>query len=125
MSIQFQFSTNPQTTSTHSEERIAQLKEQQEGRRAELFGFVQEYREAYKESQKACAKAQSIFLMQQRELAKHKETDKDYAKFEKEYKNAKKAYRSASSEQDLRLQLLQYRTDNYVKASRINLIDLA
>ena len=125
MAIQFQFSTNPQTTTNHSEERIAQLKEQQEERRAELFGFVKEYRTAYKESQKACAEAQSIFLMQQRELAKHKETDKDYAKFEKEYKNAKKAYRSASSEQDLRLQLLQYRTDNYVKASRINLIDLA
>ena len=63
--------------------------------------------------------------MQERELARHDESDKDYAQYEKEYRHAKKAYSSAYSDKDLKLQLLQYRTDNYVRANRTNLLDLA
>lgn len=125
MSIQFQFSTNPQTNSKPSDEKIAQLKEQQKERRAELYSYVEKYTAAYKASEKECAHTQSIFLMRERELKRHNESEKDYARYEKEYRQAKKAYQSATFDKDLRLQLLQYRNDSYIKACRINLIDLA
>ena len=48
-----------------------------------------------------------------------------YAQYEKEFKHAKKEFHAARSDKDLKLQLLQYRTDNYTKACRLNLIDLA
>ena len=63
--------------------------------------------------------------MQQQELKKHDENDRDYAQYEKEYKQAKKQFQDARFDKDLKLQLLQYRSDNYNKACRINLIDLA
>ncbi len=126
MSIQFQFATNPQTaTKKPSEEKIAELKEQQESKRNELLGFVKDYTASYEASKKDYAQAQSIFLMQQQELKKHDESDRDYEKYEKEYKQAKKAFQGARFDKDLKLQLLQYRSDNYNKACRINLIDLA
>ena len=126
MTIQFQFATNPQATSTKpSEERIAELKEQQEARRNELLGFLKEYTASYEASRENYAKAQSIFLAQQQELKKHDENDNNYAKLEKEYKQAKKQFQDARFDKDLKLQLMQYRSDDYNKACRINLIDLA
>ncbi len=126
MAIQFQFATNPQTTvKNSSEEKIAELKEQQDARRKELLGYVKEYTESYKASKENFAKAQSIFLMQQKEIKKHDENERDYAKYNKEYKQAKKNFQEARFDKDLKLQLLQYRSDNYTKASRLNLIDLA
>ena len=124
MTLSFQFASNPQRQNP-GEAKIAEMKKEQEARRATLLGYVEEYRAVYAESEKKYAEAQSIFLMQQRELARHKETDRDYEKYEKDYKNAKKSYRQAGSDKDLKLQLLQFRTDNYTKASRINLLDLA
>lgn len=125
MSIQFQFSTNPQTVNSPKEDKIAELKKQQEERRSELLGFVDEYRAKYADSQKKYAQAQSVFLLQQRELKRHNETDRDYAKYEKEFNIAKKEYQGARSDKDLKLDLLQFRTDDYTKACRTNLIDLA
>ncbi len=126
MALTFQFASNPQNYSKNpGEAKIAEMKKEQEAKRAELLGYVEEYREKYEASKKDYAEAQSIFLMQQRELAKHNEEDHDYEKYEKEYKNAKKSYRKAGYDQELRLQLLQFRTENYTKACRTNLLDLA
>ncbi len=125
MTLSFNFASNPQTTSKPSDEKIAQMKKEQEARRAKLLGAVEEYRDIYAAAEKSYAEAQSIFVKREQELARHEETDKDYEKYEKEYKHAKKAYHTAGSDKDLKLQLLQYRTDNYVKANRINLLDLA
>ncbi len=125
MTIGFSFASNPQNSQNPGNEKIAQMKKEQEAKRAELLEIVNEYREAYKASEKECAEKQSIFLMEQRELARHDKEDKDYDKFEKAFNKSKKDYRSASSDKDLRLSLLQFRTDNYTKANRINLLDLA
>ena len=128
MTLSFQFASNPQKQGYNQnpgEAKIAEMKKEQAARRASFLDAVNEYRAIYAESEKKYEEAQSIFLMQQRELARHKETDRDYEKYEKDFKNAKKSYRKAGSDKDLKLQLLQFRTDNYVKANRTNLLDLA
>lgn len=119
------YTSNPQSYSKPSEEKIAKMKEDQEARRSGLRAEMDEYREIYAAAEESYAQARSIFEQQQQELARHEETDRDYDKYEEEFRHAKKAYQSANSDKDLKLQLLQYRTDNYVRASRLNLLDFA
>lgn len=119
------YASNPQTSSKPSEEKIAQLKKEQEARRAKFSEELEESRVLYEEAKKDCAEAQSIFIAREQELARHEESDQDYDKYEKEYRTAKKKYSSADSDKTLRLQFLQYRTDSYVRAHRINVLDLA
>ena len=125
MTFSFNYASNPQTSSKPSDEMIAQLKKEQEARRAERLEALNEGRDLYAVAEKSYAEAQSIFLARQQELARHEETDQDYDKYEKEFKDAKKKYNAAGSDKDLRLQLLQYRTDDYVRANRLNVLDLA
>ena len=126
MTIAFSFTSNPQTSSQNpGEEKIAKMKKEQEDKRAELREVLDVYRNNYKASEKNYTEKQSIFLMQQRELARHKKEDKDYDKYEESFEQSRKDYRSASSDKDLRLSLLQFHTDNYTKASRLNILDLA
>jgi len=126
MTFSFQFASNPQTSNnTTGNDKINKAKKDQESRRTKLLNDLNEYREIYATSKKDFTEAQSVFLIQQRELAKHDKNEDDYEKYEKEYKNSKKAFRNARSDRDLKLQLLQYRTDNYVRANRTNLLDLA
>ena len=125
MTFSFNYASNPQTSSKPSDEKIAQMKKEQEAKRAERLEALNEGRDLYAIAEKSYKEAQSIFLAREQELARHKETDKDYDKYEKEFKDAKKKYSAADSDKDLRLQLLQYRTDDYVRANRLNVLDLA
>ena len=111
--------TNP------ADKKIAQMKAEQNEKRASLFFFFLEYRLAYKAQQKVEAHAKSVFLMHKEELSKHKESDKDYAKYQDSFKSAKKEFYSERSKTDLRLDLLQYHTWDFCKANTTNLLDLA
>ena len=101
------------------------MKKAQQEKRAEYASILDEYRGRYELAKKDFAKSQSIFLEKQRELAKHDEKEKGYDTLEQDFFASRKVFQKDRSERDLRLQLLQYRTDNYVKASRINMLDLA
>ena len=101
------------------------MKKEQNEKRASLFQTLQEYRDAYKSQQKIEAHAQSVFLMQKQELAKHNRLDKDYTKYEDDFKSAKKNFYDARNEADLRLNLLQYHTWDFCKANATNILDLA
>ncbi len=120
------YSSNPfQLNYKPSEEKIAEMKKAQEEKRAEYASILDEYRNRYELAKKDCAEAQSIFLTKQRELKQHDENDKNYDALKQDFLASKQAYRKSDSEKELRLQLLQYRTDNYISVSKLNLLDLA
>ena len=126
MTVDLKFSSNPfQSNNKPSDEKIEEMKKAQEEKRAEYASILDEYRDRYDIAKKDFAEAQSVFLAKQRELAKHDENEKDYDALKEDFLSSKKTFQKSRSEKDLRLQLLQYRTDNYVKASRLNLLDLA
>lgn len=125
MTVNLKFSSNPfQSNDKTSDEKIAEMKKAQEEKRAEYASILDEYRGRYELAKKDFAQSQSIFLEKQRELAKHDEKEKGYDTLEQDFFASRKVFQKDRSERDLRLQLLQYRTDNYVKASRINMLDL-
>lgn len=126
MTVDLKFSSNPfQSNNNPSDEKIKEMKKAQEEKRAEYASILDEYRERYDVAKKDFSQAQSIFLAKQRELARHNENEKDYDTLKQDFLSSKKTFQNSRSEKDLRLQLLQYRTDNYVKANRLNLLDLA
>lgn len=110
--------TNP------GDKKIAQMKQEQNEKRASLFAALEESRAAYKVQVKEEAKAQSLFLIQKNELAKHNETDKDYKNYKNSYISAKKEFYNARSKADLKLSLLQFRTNDFCKANTTNILDL-
>ena len=117
------YASNPFTT-VSSKEKIDTMKAEQEKKRAELKGTLNEYREAYEAEKKEYNRISSIFLMQRAEFNKYDKTDADYKTQEKEFNAVKKQYFSQRSKKDLQLSLLQFHSDNYVKASRINVLEL-
>lgn len=126
MTVDLKFSSNPfQNQNKSSDEKIAEMKKAQEEKRAEYASIVEEYRNRYNVAKKDFAEAQSIFLEKQRELAKHNEHEKGYDVLKEDFLSSRKTFRDSRSEKELRLQLLQYRTDNYVKANTLNLLDFA
>lgn len=126
MAVESNYSSNPfQLNNKPSDEKLAEMKKAQEEKRAEYASILDEYRNKYELAKKDCVEAQSIFLRKQQELAKHNENDKDYDALQQDFLASKKAYRKSDSEKELRLQLLQFRTDNYVSVSKLNILDLA
>lgn len=126
MAVESNYSSNPfQLNNKPSDEKLAEMKKAQEEKRAEYASILDEYRNKYELAKKDCVEAQSIFLKKQQELAKHNENDKDYDTLQQDFLASKKAYRKSDSEKELRLQLLQFRTDNYVSVSKLNFLDLA
>ena len=126
MAVESNYSSNPfQLNNKPSDEKLAEMKKAQEEKRAEYASILDEYRNKYELAKKDCVEAQSIFLKKQQELAKHNENDKDYDALQQDFLASKKAYRKSDSEKELRLQLLQFRTDNYVSVSKLNFLDLA
>lgn len=126
MAVESNYSSNPfQLNNKPSDEKLAEMKKAQEEKRAEYASILDEYRNKYELAKKDCVEAQSIFLKKQQELAKHNENDKDYDTLQQDFLVSKKAYRKSDSEKELRLQLLQFRTDNYVSVSKLNFLDLA
>ncbi len=117
------YASNPFITKP-SNEKIDAMKAEQEKKRAELKGTLNEYREAYEAEKKEYNKISSIFLMQQEKFNRYDKNDAEYAEQAKEYNAVKKQYFSQRSKKDLKLSLLQFHSDNYVKASRINVLDL-
>ncbi len=117
------YASNPFITKT-SNEKIDAMKAEQEKKRAELKGTLNEYRKAYEVEKKEYSKISSIFLMQQEKFNRYDKNDVEYAEQAKEYNAVKKQYFSQRFKKDLKLSLLQFHSDNYVKASRINVLDL-
>ncbi|MGN1125353.1 MAG: hypothetical protein ACI4SM_04105 [Candidatus Gastranaerophilaceae bacterium] len=125
MTVDLRLVSNPFAKAENpSEEKIAKMKQDQEDRRASLFAEMEQYRAAYRSQEKKYAEAKSVFLMEQRELNRVDKNNVKYAEQKSKYAEAKKIFTSERSEKDLRLSLLQFHSDNYVKASRINILDL-
>lgn len=126
MAVESNYSSNPfQLNNKPSDEKLAEMKKAQEEKRAEYASILDEYRNKYELAKKDCVEAQSIFLKKQQELEKHNENDKDYNTLKQDFLASKKAFKKSDSEKELRLQLLQFRTDNYVSVSKLNFLDLA
>ena len=126
MTVDLTFSSNPfKSNQNPSDKKIAEMKKAQQEKRAEYASIVDEYRDRYKVAEKNFVEAQSIFLAKQRELARHEEHEKNYDDMKQDMISSRKTFQDCRLEKDLRLDLLQYRTDNYVKANRTNFLDLA
>ncbi len=126
MAVDLKLFTNPQDkkdAKNPGKEKLQEMKKELATKRRSLFDQVETARQDLYAQQRECKKARDLFILQEREFKRHNETELNYTDFKMRYTKAKNNYSSNRSAQDLKLMLLQSRTDDFVKASRIQMLD--
>lgn len=126
MTVDLKLFTNPQDkkdAKNPGKEKLQEMKDELAAKRKSLFDQVETARQNLYAQQRECSKARQIFTLQEREFKKHNETELNYTDFKMRYTKAKNNYNESRSAQELKLMLLQSRTDDFVHASRIQLLD--
>ncbi len=126
MAVDLRLFTNPQDkkdAKNPGKEKLQEMKEELAAKRKSLFDQVETARQDLYAQQRACNKARHLFTIEEKEFRKHNETELNYTDFKMRYNKAKNRYSDSRSAQDLKLMLLQSRTDDFVRASRIQMLD--